>query len=232
MIRQSSCDVVLSFDDDSQPVETDFVQRARELFEKNPRLAVADFPQHSDEFPESLAQQDFGPSYYAATYVNASAAIRRSTFVELGGTAEFFKHAYDEPDYSLRCIAAGWQVRFETSLHVRHHYSGVLRNEMRVHHFHARNELWSVMLRCPAPWLIVVGLFRVARQFNFARTRGLSWMLKEPAWWMNFLSGLPECLSQRKPVPWKYYRLWMELLRNPAGTQAEFEKVTGSQPAP
>ena len=215
MIRKASSDIILSFDDDSYPVEKDFVQRARELFEKNPKLAVADFPQHSDEFPESLTQKDFGPSRPAATYINASAAIRRNVFVELGGTAEFFFHAYDEPDYSLRCIAAGWEVRFETSLHVRHHYSGAQRNEMRVHHFQARNELWSVVMRCPAPQVFAVGLFRAARQCDYARKRGLSWLLREPVWWVDFLKGLPECLAQRKPISWKYYRQWMELLRNP-----------------
>jgi GT2 family glycosyltransferase len=229
MIRQASSDIILSFDDDSQPVETHFVQGVRDLFEKNPRLAVADFPQHSDEFPESLTQQDFGPSYFAGTYVNASAAIRRSAFMELGGTAEFFQHAYDEPDFSLRCIAAGWQVKYETSLHVRHYYSGVQRNELRVHHFQARNELWSVVLRCPAPWFIGVGLFRIARQFNYARKRGgLSWMLREPAWWLSFLSGVPTCLAQRTPVPWKYYRLWMQIIRSPITSEQEWKEQSGA----
>ncbi len=224
LIREASSDIILSFDDDSQPVETDFVRGARELFERNPMLAVADFPQRSDEYPESLTQEDFGPPRFAGTYINASAAIRRSVFLELGGTAEFFIHAYDEPDFSLRCIAAGWQVRYETSLHVRHYYSGVQRNELRTHHFHSRNELWSVMMRCPAPYVIGVALFRIARQFNHARKHGLSWLIREPVWWMSFLAGLPQCLAQRKPLPWKKYWAWMNLIRRPIVSEQEWKE--------
>src|SRR4051794_29487167 len=45
------CDVFLSLDDDSYPLEADCIGRLRELFTMRPRLAVAAFPQRSDEFP-------------------------------------------------------------------------------------------------------------------------------------------------------------------------------------
>jgi GT2 family glycosyltransferase len=195
MIRQISSDIILSFDDDSQPIEGDFIKRVRGLFEGNPRLAVAAFPQLSDEFPDSLTREDFGPSFFIGSYASSSAAIRRAAYIEVGGYAPLFYHVYEEPDFALRCTAAGWQVKCETSLHVRHHYSGLQRNEMRVHHYQARNELWSVAMRCPSPYIFVVGLFRFARQLNYARKRGLSWLVQEPRWWMSFVTGLPVCLN-------------------------------------
>jgi len=229
MMRQAGSDILLSFDDDSHPVEQDFVERVSSLFENNPGLAVASFPQHSDEFPESLAQKDFGPSRPVGFYASSSAAIRRSTFVELGGYATLFHHVYEEPDFALRCIAAGREVRYETSLHVRHHYSGVQRNEMRVHHLQARNELLSVMMRCPFPHILAVAAFRIARQFSYARKRGAQWMIHEPGWWMSFLGKLPTALPHRTPIRWKYYRQWMELLRASVVSPAECEALSGSQ---
>jgi len=224
MIRATLSDIALSLDDDSYPVETDFIRRMLALFEENTRLAVAAFPQYSDEFPETLAQEDFGPSHFIGSYMSSSAAIRRSVFLEIGGYPTVFFHVYEEPDFALRCMAAGWQVRYENSLHVRHHYSGAQRNEIRTHHFQARNELWSVMIRCPFPWLIPVGIFRVLRQLHYAQKRGIAWIIREPAWWLGFFTGLPGCVIQRKPIPWKHYRQWMSLLSDPATAQAECGK--------
>ena len=228
MMRQASGDIILSFDDDSYPIESHFVKIVLGLFEGNPRLAIAAFPQLSDEFPDSLTRADFGPSYFIGTYASSSASIRRSVYMELGGYAPLFYHVYEEPDFALRCVAAGWQVKYETSIHVRHHYSGLQRNEMRVHHFHARNEIWSVVMNCPAPYVGAVALFRFARQFNYACKRGLAWVMREPAWWMSCLTGLPACIAKRKPLPWKSYRRWMALVRTPIATEAEWNRQFGT----
>jgi GT2 family glycosyltransferase len=223
-----TCDVFLSLDDDSYPIELDFIARLRTLFATHSRLAVAAFPQRSDEFPETLAALDFGPPYFTGSYANSGAAVRRSAFLELGGYPEFFFHAYEEPDFALRCVAAGWQVRYESSLTIRHHFTSLQRNELRTHHRHSRNELWSVFLRCPAPQLFAVALFRVARQAVFARKRGLRWLANEPKWWVACLAGLGRCLAARKPLPWPRYLAWMKLSRTPLASEAEWNAQFGN----
>lgn len=223
MIRHTSSDVVVSFDDDSYPLETDFIARVRKLF-ANPRLAVATFPQRTDEYPSSLEATDFGPSRFVGSFANSAAAIRRSIYLELGGYPTQFHHMYEEPDFALRCVGAGFAVRFETGLTVRHHYTGAQRNELRTHHLHARNELWSVVIRCPLPQLFGVAIFRLLRQFGYASTRGAGWIVREPIWWIDFLAGLSRCLTQRKPIPWRRYRAWMELVRSPITSDREWER--------
>jgi hypothetical protein len=208
-------------------VERDFLEKLPRLFTERPRLAVATFPQRTDEFPESLSATDFGPSRFVGSYVNCATALRRSVFIELGGYPEQFRIAYDEPDFAARCICAGWEVRYETSLTIRHHYSGVGRNEMRMHHAHSRNELWSVLMRCPAPQLFAVALFRIARQLGYARKRGLHWVLREPQWWLDCVRGIGRCLRERKPLPWQRYRAWMELVRRPIESEEEWRARFG-----
>lgn len=230
LMRAISTDIALSFDDDSHPIESNFIQGVCELFENNPKLAVASFPQHTDEFPESLTQKDFGPSRFVGSYASSSAAIRKRTYIETGGYIPFFYHVYEEPDFALRCIAAGWQVRYETSLHVRHHYSGLQRNELRIHQLQARNELWSVVMRCPFPYFIPVAVFRIARQFNYARKRGTQWMIQEPRWWLSFFTGLRECLSHRVPIRWNYYSQWMKLVRESVFSKEKKEPSTPISP--
>ena len=181
----SACtsEVFVSLDDDSYPIETDFIPRLARMFADNPALAIASFPQRTDEFPATLEQTDFGPPHFTGSYANSGAAIRRAVFLGLGGYPDFFRHSYEEPDFALHCCAAGWQARQETSLTIRHHFTSVQRNEMRNHHRHARNELWSVVMHCPAPQLFAVALFRVARQSGYAAHRGFSWLVREPQWW-------------------------------------------------
>jgi GT2 family glycosyltransferase len=213
MLRASTADLVLSLDDDSHPLEPDFLARAVPLFTANPRLAVVDFAQRSDERPASLRATDFGPAGPRASYSSAGAVLRRAVYLELGGYEPFFFHAYEEPDLALRCLAAGYEVRFEPGAIIRHHYTGTQRNELRTHQFHAGNELWSVFLRCPLPWLLPVAAFRVVRQFGYALSRGFPWALREPLWWWRCLRGLPACLRRRRPLPWKAYYAWMRLVR-------------------
>jgi GT2 family glycosyltransferase len=225
-----ACDLFFSLDDDSYPLEADFISRVRVLFAAHPRLAVAAFPQRTDEFPETLEARDFGPSRYVGSYANSGAVLRRAAFEELGRYPDFLFHAYEEPDFALRCAAAGWQVRYETSLTIRHHFTGAQRNEMRTHQRHARNELWSVLMRCPFPQCLAVALFRLVRQLGYAWKRGFAWVLREPAWWIAAARGLSQCLAKRHPLPWPAYRAWMEMVRAPLATEQEWTAKFGSPP--
>jgi GT2 family glycosyltransferase len=225
MGRATTCEVFLSLDDDSYPVERDAIARIRELFTKNARLGVAEFPQRTDERPASLEQTDFGPGRFIGSYANSGAAIRRAAFEQVGGYEESFFHMYEEPDFALRCCAAGWQVRFEPCLHIRHHWTSSQRSEVRNHHRHARNELWSVWMRCPMPWVFGVGPFRAFRQLGYAIRRG--WVLREPVWWWQALVGLMRCARSRRAVPWRKYRAWMQLVREPHGDAGKWEREFG-----
>ncbi len=219
LIREARSDLVLSLDDDSHPVETHFLQRSTELFEADKKLAVGWFPQRSEEFPESLDRSDFGPDCLTGSYVSSGAMLRRSTYLSLPGYAIHFGHAYEEPDYALQCIAAGWRIRLHTGLVIRHHYSARNRNERRTHQLHSRNECWSVFMRCPWPWWPLVALKRAAGQLGYACRRGPRWVLTEPVWWLKALRGTPAAWSHRQPVSWTNYRRWRQLLRRPEPVQ-------------
>lgn len=215
-------DIFVSLDDDSYPIEADFIARVRRLFAENPRLAVASFPQRTDESPATLTVVDFGAPRFVGSFANSAAAIRVAIFRELGGYPAWFVHAYEEPDFALRCVVAGWEVRWETCATVRHHFTPAERNEIRTHQRHARNELWSVLLRCPASQLVGVAAFRAVRQLGYAWHRGGSWVWREPAWWFAFLRGVPRCWRERSPVPWAQYLEWMRLSRQPIEDGAEW----------
>jgi len=211
MIREARGDLVLALDDDSYPEQLDCVSRIVPLFEQQPNLAVLHFPQRSDEYPETLAQTNFGSEHLTRSFANSGAVLRRSTYLQLPGFESRFFHMYEEPDYALQCVAAGYDVLFSPVITIRHHYSGEARDEMRVHHRHARNELWSTVMRCPVLCALGILAWRVFSQFRYACKRGSSWVVREQVWWARALAGIPYCLRNRRPVSWAGYKRWLAL---------------------
>src|SRR6476619_4681383 len=130
MMREARGDLVLALDDDSYPEQMDCVALVSRLFEKNPKLAVLHFPQRSDEYPETLSQTESASEHLTRSFSNSGAVLRRSTYLELPGFELRFFHAYEEPDYALQCVAAGYEVLFSPITTIRHHYSGQERDEI------------------------------------------------------------------------------------------------------
>jgi len=211
MMRAARGDLVLALDDDSYPEQLDCIARIVPTFEQYPKLAVLHFPQRTNEYPETLAQADFGPERLTRTFPNSGAVLRRSTYLQLAGFESRFFHAYEEPDYALQCVASGYDVLFSPVITIRHHYSGQARDEIQIHHRHARNELWSTVMRCPLPFAVGIAGWRVFSQFRYACKRGWSWVIREPEWWWQALAGIPYCVGKRRPVSWRGYKRWLRL---------------------
>ena len=211
MMRKARGDLVFALDDDSYPEEADCIARIVSFFEQNSRLAVLHFPQRSDEYRETLEKSELGSQRFTHSFANSGAVLRRSTYLHLPGFEPRFFHMYEEPDYALQCVAAGYEVLFSPVVTARHHYSDQVRSEMRNHHRHARNEFWSVLLRCPFPYAPGVTLYRALSQFRYACQRGFSWAIREPAWWWQAVAEFPYCLAKRHPVSWTSYKRWLRL---------------------
>jgi len=211
MMREARSDLVLALDDDSYPEQLDCIMRIVPLFEQRPQLAVLHFPQRTDEYPETLTQPNFPSEYLTRSFANSGAVLRRATYLQLPGFESRFFHMYEEPDYALQCVAAGYDVLYSPIVTIRHHYSGQARDEIRIHHRHARNEFWSTLLRCPFPFAIGMAAWRVFSQFRYAWKRGGSWVIREPSWWWQALGGIPYCVRKRRPVSWGGYKRWLRL---------------------
>jgi GT2 family glycosyltransferase len=212
MMREACGDLVLALDDDSYPEQPDCISRLVEFFAGHPQVAVAHFPQRTDEYPETLDQDDFGQPHPTRSFANSAACLRREVYLRLPGFEGKFFHMFEEPDYALQCFAAGYQVLFTPIITIRHHYSPTSRSNLRSHHQHARNEFWSTAMRCPLPHAVFVVLYRVFSQARFiARQQGIKGLLCEPVWWAQAICGLPYFLRRRQPLAWHVYREWLRL---------------------
>jgi GT2 family glycosyltransferase len=211
MMREARGDLVLALDDDSYPEQLNCMAKFVPLFEERPKLAVLHFPQRTDEYPETLLQNNFSSEHLTRSFANSGAVLHRATYLELPGFQSRFFHMYEEPDYALQCVAAGYDVLFSPIVTIRHHYSGQVRDEVRIHHRHSRNEFWSTLMRCPFPYALAMILWRVFAEFRYACHRGWSWVVREPVWWCQALTGIPYCFRRRRPVSWAAYKRWLAL---------------------
>jgi GT2 family glycosyltransferase len=214
--RQAVGDIIITLDDDSYPIDVDFISRVCDVFASKPEMAVVSFPELRDDGSFAAANQtSASQGHHVSAYADCAAALRRESYLQLPGFPGFFGHMYEEPDYALQCYAAGSAVWFEPTLTVRHHQCDANREPRRRHQLNARNELWSVWLRCPWPWLPLVSIYRVWRQFRYACSVGPRWAASEPVWWLAAIGGMPRCWRHRRPVKWSVYYRWMRLARDP-----------------
>jgi len=211
MMREARGDLVFALDDDSYPEQLDCIARIVPFFQQRAKLAVLHFPQRTDEYSETLTQTNFGSEHLTRSFANSGAALRRGTYLQLAGFESRFFHTYEEPDYGLQCVAAGCDVLFSPVVTIRHHYSRDARDEIRIHHRHARNEFWSTLIRCPLPFAVGIVAWRVISQFRYAYKRGWWWVVREPVWWWQALAGIPHCVRKRRPVRWAGYKRWLSL---------------------
>ncbi|MES2505727.1 MAG: glycosyltransferase [Verrucomicrobiota bacterium] len=226
MLKQARGEIVLCLDDDSYPEDGDFFAKLPQAFAEHPEAMVLSFPEERDGgvfYPESKSPDS--PGHYVSAYLNGAAAMLRDPYLEGPGYPAFFTHAYEEPDYAVQCYARRRAVWFLPSVVIRHHRSPKNRDRLQTHHFNARNELWSVWMRCPWPWVPLVSLFRVWRQFCHAARQGGHWMLREPLWWWSAVKGVCVCLRHRSPVEWPIYFGWMRLARLKVTTREELERL-------
>ena len=217
ILRQASSPIVLSIDDDSYPVDKDFLALVEERFEADPNLGVLTCFQITDEFPETISdpENQRGIRQLVASFPNSAAAIRRDLYLRSSGYPSHFFHSYEEPDFALQCYSLGSHVVYDPSLTIRHHFSPAGRKESRNHRRHARNEFWSATMRAPLALVPIIIPYRVFSQFRYSFKRGFSWVIAEPLWWLAALRGIPKCLRHRKSVPFGKYREWLRLFRHP-----------------
>lgn len=215
LFRMARGDLIVSLDDDSSPMQTDFVARLVDLAGAHPEAGVFAF---EEVRPEGRDDRPFGaPAIcsYVASYPNCAGAVRAQLYGERASYPAVFFHMYEEPDFCLQTYANGYGVLYYPDIKILHRYSHVGRNMIGRHHQHARNEFLSVLMRCPFPHVLWVASYRVARQFIYAATESIEWVVQEPVWWWRAAKCLPAALKQRKPVPWSIYWNWMRLARNP-----------------
>jgi GT2 family glycosyltransferase len=197
---------VVSFDDDSYPVDVDFFARVERLFSELPRAAVlAASIWHRNE-PEIVKTDSV---VACSNYVGSGHAMRLAAYREVRGyLPQPLAYGMEESDLSLQLFAAGWsiyragEIRVFHDTELKHHHSPEVTAAM------IANVGLYVFLHYPLVgwgWGLLQLANKVADCVQRRRYRGIS---------RGILRIPTECYRHRRhrnPIDWQTLRKYFEL---------------------
>jgi GT2 family glycosyltransferase len=207
-------DILIGFDDDSRFIDRASTRKVVERFLQEPDLGLLDFQDIGPEFPERIPADSparLSGEYDVSGFGAGRFALRRQVLEATKYYPPFFWHAYEEPDLAIRIWDCGYRCLRWNDILVWHEFSWLNRNEERTHYYHARNELLSVWMRAPAPYVIPLSLWRMFSQFRYSQRRG--WRTVDFRVWRDTTKMLPLALKHRQPVKSSTLRHWLLLSR-------------------
>jgi GT2 family glycosyltransferase len=184
----------VAFSDDDSWWAPGALERAAELLDRHPRLAVLAArvlvgpEQRLDPVCDAMASSPLGPvpdlpGPPVLGFVACGAVVRRSAFLQAGGFNRHFGVGGEEELLALDLAAAGWGLAYVDEV-VAHHHPSPNRDPLRRRRVQARNQLWTAWLRRP-PRVAVGQALRALADPEGGRAglgealRGLPWVLRE-----------------------------------------------------
>jgi GT2 family glycosyltransferase len=125
--------IIAALDNDAEFASPDLLAGAAAAFDGDPTLGVVacrimSYGTNTDDlsswgYPSRLLPHASG-SFDAATFVGAGHAIRRAAWDQAGCYDESLFFCWEEFDFALRAISAGWRIRYRGDLIICHKVSG------------------------------------------------------------------------------------------------------------
>lgn len=217
-------DYIVELDDDSSPVGRDALSLAARFMEDNPGVGVVGFHIcNAEVLPGNYSRPT---AKYASNFVGCGALLRTAAVREVGGYRAFFEGEWEESEYSLRMIKAGWSVFFLPDVLIHHRVSPLQRRAARAWTRAFRNKLWAMAIHYPVRRLILEGTWTLALaacdSVRLFRPREFAKGLRQ------FLSGLPRAIRLRKPMSSETLTLFDALRFKRILTEEEFRSPSCS----
>ncbi len=204
-------EVVFSIDDDAVFTTSQVVSQTLSLFSES-RIGAVAIP-YSDVNKDNIIRQlapDRSDVWVTDRFIGTAHAIRRETFLHLGGYRECFVHQGEEGDLCLRMLAQGLVVALGQE-DLIHHFESPKRDLSRMDFYGRRNDVLFATLNVPGTWLFA---HLMGTLWN-----GLRWAVSCRRY-RHMLAGMAAGLADgcrlsdlRKPVPAQVYHLHRRLKR-------------------
>lgn len=178
LMKQALADIIVSLDDDSWPIDSDFFARAVSLLNNNPEVAIlaASVTARGEILPDLT-----GSTREVGGFENCGCVMRRNVFLNTSGyLALRFAYGMEESDLALQIQDQGWKILRVPCLRVFHdtdlgHHVGAALNAAQI-----ANIGLLAFLRYPKrywPFGTLQVLNRVRYCLGARRLRGIIWGL-------------------------------------------------------
>lgn len=207
----ASTDFIISIDDDAMFTSPDTVEQVLRGFD-DPRVGAVAMPFINVRVDSRVRQKapDTTGTYIASSFIGTAYAIRRDVFLDVGGYRTFLVHQYEEEDFCIRMLDAGYMIRLGSTEPI-HHFHSPVRNRRGMDIWGARNTVLFTWHNVPMPYF-VPHLLGTTVNALAAGVRAGSTLRKV----RGVMSGYADCVRQmreRQPVRPATYRLYRRLRR-------------------
>lgn len=210
MMAAASGDLVASFDDDSYPIDTDFFERARQIFERFTGASVV--TGRVIHAHESMAAAE-PTAAWIADFSGGACVYRRAHYLDAGGYVPLpMAYGMEEVDLALRLHARGRRILRTEWLRVHHDTDLARHADADVTAASLANIALLAYLRYPVA-LWGIGALQLANRLQWllrnGRQRGIV---------SGVLSAMPLMLahrSRREPLDGAAIRSYLSLRRHP-----------------
>lgn len=213
---------ILHLDDDCCLTMPGDLHRAVAVMESHPAAGVlAVYQYNGPNLPARLPNGGLQPGY-VATFIGAAALIHTQAVQATAGYRPFFGAEWEEDELCMQLLANGRGVWFDPSLVAHHRLSNLNRSSERTWVRGLRNRCWSMLLHMPwwripmeIGWKMAMGAWDAVR---LGRPRLYFRAISE------FLDGIPQVLSLRKPFDFLALRRYDAIRSHPCLPAASFER--------
>lgn len=199
--------IIIGFDDDAHPLQTDFIESTKQLFANNPKVGVLAFEELKGVFPDDRAALQHHVSkqeYLCNSFVGCGFAMRRNVYEQTAGFPEWMDIYGEEGCVSIQVIDLGYDILYTSEISVNHRVDREQRKTSGSNAFRFERQLCNMALY----FLVFYPAHLLARKWgrlfwhNFRK-----YALKDRKFFFAYFKGLVrfllkffKVLSFRKPV--------------------------------
>jgi GT2 family glycosyltransferase len=148
-------DILFPIDDDTELPGTSTVRQVLKEF-NDPRIGAVAIPfiQNGKIIYGHSIKKNSSDIFAVASFIGCACAIRRETFINLGGYDELFYHQVEEDDFCIRLLESGKICTIARVSKPMIHYESPVRNFQKWDYYGRRNSLLYIWKNCPALFLL------------------------------------------------------------------------------
>ncbi|BAZ32291.1 family 2 glycosyl transferase [Cylindrospermum sp. NIES-4074] len=208
---------IIIFDDDTELTDSQAISKAVTLAEANPDAGAIAFHQICAD-GTSHAVQPANVDYlsYIVTPAFYGCLLRKEALLKLEtGFIEEFNYYYEEVEFTLRLLDAGYKVIYDPELKIIHYADERGRNWQRIRRLWARNAMLTTLLRYPL-WATFPALVATLVTFLQMKNENGQRDWAGVFWTVSGLTKLvPFALSNRRPIKSQTLKLFKQLRCQP-----------------
>jgi GT2 family glycosyltransferase len=203
---QAKGTILIGFDDDAHPLQTNFIALIQSIFQENENLGIVSFQEIKGIFEndeKALQSSNFEKEeYYCSDFIGCGFAIRKEVYDATNGFPIWLDIYGEESCLSIEVIAKGYDILYSNRISVNHRVNKEERKKSGENYFRfgkqLKNTTFYYLVYFPFPLIRILRLY----WHNFKKYALTDWECFKIFFkiFLKVIISLPKILKYRNPV--------------------------------